>query len=207
MKVMPANTQGFTTGFIAGKYDGRIAHLYSPDGWRRPKPYVDYALDNGRFSESWSEKDYLKMLDAAANHRDQPIWALVPDVVGDRDATLREWDVWAPRLEQYHWPLAMACQDGMTPDDVPSEAKVCFIGGSTSWKRKSLAMWCQEFDRVHVGRVNTNKWLWECHEAGAESCDGTGWMRGCQAQLNGLVDYLERSSKGLGNQRGDKLWA
>tara|TARA_R110001599_G_scaffold43112_1_gene129426 strand:+ start:1659 stop:2282 length:624 start_codon:yes stop_codon:yes gene_type:complete len=206
MIVMPANTQGFTTGYIAGKYDGRIAHLYSPDGWRRPKPYVKYALDNGRFSESWSERDYLKMLDAAASHRDQPIWALVPDVVGDREATIREWDVWAPRIAAYRWPLAFAVQDGCQPTDVPEDAEVIFVGGTTKWKRKSLAMWCDSFKRVHVGRVNTNKWLWECDEAGAESCDGTGWMRGNQDQLKGLVDYLERSSQGLGNQRGRKLW-
>ena len=206
MIVMPSNQRGFDAGWLAGKYHGRISHLYSPDGWARPKAHVRYALDNGRFSPTWSEHDYLAMLDAAAAHRQQPMWALVPDVVGDREATLREWDLWAPRLSQYRWPLAIACQDGMTPRDVPPEAEICFIGGTTAWKRKTLAMWCQAFERVHVGRVNTNKWLWECHEAGAESCDGTGYFRGDPKQLDGLADYLERSSKGQGNHRGQKLW-
>ena len=30
--------------------------------------------------------------------------------------------------------------------------------------------------------------------AGAESCDGTGWFRGCQRQLAGLKKYLKERS-------------
>ena len=101
----------------------------------------------------------------------------------------------------------MAVQDGMEPGDVPAEAGVVFVGGSTEWKWRTVRDWCDAFDRVHVGRVNTNGKLWECHEAGAESCDGTGWFRGDQRQLRGLIAYLERSSQGLGNHRGQELFA
>lgn len=206
MIVMPTNNCGFTAGYIAGQFPGRIAHLYSPDGWRRPKPFVGYALDNGRFSKTWQADTYWQMLDAAAQADAMPMWALVPDVVGDRDGTLREWDTYAPRVQSYGWPMAFAVQDGMTMNDVPQDAAVVFVGGTTAWKRRTLSMWCAAFVRVHVGRINTNQWLWECHEAGAESCDGTGWFRGDQAQLAGLRSYLDRTSKGLGNPRGSKLW-
>jgi hypothetical protein len=33
------------------------------------------------------------------------------------------------------------------------------------------------------------------HEAGAESCDGTGWFRGDQDQLAGLERYLGLSTR------------
>ena len=56
------------------------------------------------------------------------------------------------------------------------------------------------FKRVHVGRVNTYRLLWLAHEAGAESCDGTGWFRGDRKQLQGLIDYLQESSSGRRKQ-------
>jgi hypothetical protein len=207
MIVMPSNCVGFDCGYIAGNYPGRLAHLYSPNGWMIPKQTVRYALDNGRFSQDWSEATYLKMLKKASFHREQPMWALVPDVVGDRDATLREWDVWSPRLREMGFDtLAFAAQDGMSTKDVPSEAALVFIGGTTKWKWGSLGMWTEHFPRVHVGRVNTEKRLWEAHEAGAESVDGTGYFRGDPKQLAGLLSYLQRSSDGLDNPRGRKLW-
>lgn len=57
-----------------------------------------------------------------------------------------------------------------------------------------MGNWCSRFPRVHVGRVNTYRRLVQCEEAGAESCDGTGWTRGCQRQARGLVVFLEESS-------------
>ena len=211
MIVMPSNTRGIVTGYLAGKYEGRLAHLYSIDGLTRIYDFMPFALDNGRYpcfaaGREWSEDAYLELLDSVAEMGGRATWALVPDVVGDRAGTIAEFDKWAHRVAAYGHPLAFAVQDGMEPDDVPSDAAVVFVGGSTEWKWRTLGMWCDAFPRVHVGRVNTNGKLWECHEAGAESCDGTGWFRGDQAQLAGLFRYLERSSKGLGNPRGAKLW-
>jgi len=61
-------------------------------------------------------------------------------------------------------------------------------------------MFTAAFPRVHVGRINGEKGLWECHEAGAESCDGTGWFRGGNTegnkQLQMLLRYLEESTNG-----------
>ena len=114
-----------------------------------------------------------------------------------KDDWCGEWDQWAPRLQKDGWALAMAVQDDMKPEDVPGEAEVVFVGGTTLWKRRTIHMWCEEFSRVHVGRINTEKWLWACHRAGAESTDGTGWFRGSARQLNGLKRYLERTDAGL----------
>jgi len=208
---MPANNRGLVVGWLAGRFPGRIGHLYSPGGMAATYPWLPFALDNGRFpawssGAEWSEAEFLCLLERAKAAATQPRWLLVPDVVADRDATLRQWDAWAPRLTQFGWPLAFAAQDGMTSSDVPAEAAVVFVGGSTEWKRRTMQDWCDGFDRVHIGRINTNRWLWECDRAGAESCDGTGWIRGDQDQLAGLVNYLERSAAGRQDHRGPLLF-
>ena len=192
--VMPADNAKLHVGWLAGRYPGRIGHLYSPGSKKGPYSFMPYGLDNGRYAvwahgRTWDEVLFWRLLET---HGNDARWVVVPDAVGDRDETLREWDRWAPRLTGY--TLAMAVQDGMTAADVPCEASVVFIGGTTTWKRRTAAMWCERFPRVHVGRINTYRWLWVCHELGAESCDGTGWYRGDKKQLRGLERYLEESS-------------
>lgn len=199
--VMVANNSGWDAGVLFGRFPQHVGHLYSPPCGRRPNFMPPYALDNGRYAshvsgKPWNESDFLRLLDS---HGDGARWIVVPDCVGDRDGTLRLWDAWAPRLEGY--TLAMAVQDGMTEADVPAEAAVVFVGGTTSWKRRMLYHWPQKFPRVHVGRINTEKWLWRCADAGVESCDGTGWFRGDKKQFNGLQRFLERHSAGRPESR------
>lgn len=186
-------------GWLAGRYPGRIGWLLSPSGWRRPHHWMPFALDNDAFSAwangtPWDEAAFLVMLDAAAACAHAPRWVLVPDVVADRSATIQRWHEWAPRLKRYGWPLAFAVQDGMTQSDVPSDAAVVFVGGTTEWKWATAWQWCRDNRRVHVGRVNGYRGLWDCHDARVESCDGTGWFRGDQEQLAGLERYLDEST-------------
>lgn len=142
------------------------------------------------------------MCDLAMSLDYDPLWAVVPDVVGDATATFEEWGIWKDRLPG-HWKKALAVQDGMTPDSVRkhSDPDIIFVGGTTDWKRRTIWNWCRSFPRVHVGRINTERWLWETHRAGAESTDGTGWFRGDQLQLRGLLRYLKRSSDGMGPEQ------
>ena len=161
---------------------------------------MPYALDNGAFpawvnGTPWDDDGFCEMLELAAKHH-APRWVLVPDVVADREGTLTLWNQWRSALHDYGWPLAFAVQDGMTQSDVPDDADVIFIGGTTAWKWQTMWQWCANNPRVHVGRVNSYGRLWDCHEAGAESCDGTGWFRGDQLQLAGLEKYLAESLNG-----------
>lgn len=196
MLVMPSNNTGIVIGWLAGRFPGKIGHLYSPGGQRGPYPFIPYALDNGAFGarDKWTPDPWLKLLDWAKLSGIPPRWTLVPDVVGSREGTLSRWGEFSGIAKRYGWPLAFAVQDGMTPEDVPAEAEVIFVGGSTAWKWRTMGNWCSRFPRVHVGRVNTYRRLVQCEEAGAESCDGTGWTRGCQRQARGLVAYLAESS-------------
>jgi hypothetical protein len=200
MIVMPANSRGALIHYLAGRF-GHLGHLYSPGGERAPYPWLPYALDNGAFpawknGQRWDADAYWRLLEWALEQRQAPRWILVPDVVADRSATLRSWAKWAPKLREFGWPLAFAAQDGMRPADVPTDADVVFLGGSTEWKREAIVPWCRLFRRVHVGRINTYDWLTYCERAGAESCDGTGWTRGDQDQLRGLVTWLEEANSG-----------
>jgi hypothetical protein len=208
MLVMPSNWAKSVVHYWAGRFPGRLGHLYSPaGGFKGPYPWLPYALDNGAFpawtnGTPWDADAFLRILDRAAAAAQPPIWVAAPDVVADRAATLDRWAEWAPRLRAYGWPLAFVVQDGMTDADVPADAEVIFVGGTTRWKRQSIPSWCRAHRRVHVGRINTERWLWYCQHHGAESCDGTGWGRGDQVQLAGLERYLERSSAGMGPATG-----
>jgi len=183
MMVMPSqNMKGIVHYWCGRGYP--VGWLFTPEeALREPCEWVDYAIDNGRFAvwdagKEWREGLYLRMLDHYSPHPKQPLWVVVPDVVGDRDATLREWDKWYPVLSgSYDYKWAFCVQDGMTPEDVPTEAEVVFVGGTFEWKWRNLRQWVEAFDRVHVGRVNTVRHLLTCWDMGCESTDGTGWFR------------------------------
>jgi len=199
MIIMPSNNTGFDAGRIFGRFPSRMAHLHSVDSPREPKSDTPWALDNGIFGafttgREWREEPFYSYLDQFSAWK--PIWAVVPDAVGDRALTLQRWDDHHQAVAAFGVPLAFAVQDGMSVEDVPNQADVVFVGGTTSWKWRNLHTWTQNFPRVHVGRVNSERLLWMAHRAGAESCDGTGWFRGDRKQLAGLTRYLEESEKG-----------
>jgi len=189
MRVLLSNNTGPIAKHLLAKYPDQIGHCISPGGWRKPFPY--YVAENGRFNSGWSEDVYFKHLEKVSEHPIAPQWLSVLDVVGDHAKTLAEWKMWYGELRNYGWPLAFVAQDGCEPSDVPKEAEVVFIGGTTTWKRRNIYKFCDYFPRVHVGRINTAKWLKVCHDAGAESVDGTGWFRGDRVQLSWLVKFLE----------------
>lgn len=206
--VMLANTTGIRTGYMAGRFPGLVGHLYSPGAQRGPFEFIPYGLDNERFTagSSWSESKWIALLDWARLSGRPPLWVLVPDVVGDRERTLADYNRYYPLVRSYGWPVAFAVQDGMTASDVPPTADVVFVGGTTDWKWATMAMWCASFPRVHIGRVNTYRRLWDCADAGAESTDGTGWMRGDQIQYRGLMAFFEERSGSRQRQLQEALF-
>ena len=197
--VMPSNQTGIEVGLLAGKYPGRIGHLYGPGGQCGPWHEIPYALDNGAWpahknARPWDEAAWRQLLVWSAMSGVRPLWALVPDVVGDRAATLARWSEYVSVLRAYGFRAAFAVQDGMTFDDVPDEDCVVFLGGSTEWKEDAIAPWCEHFPgRVHVGRVNTWPRLIKCWRAGAVSVDGTGWFH--HAQRSDLRKFLRETTQ------------
>lgn len=201
MVVMPSNNSGIRIGRLCGMFPNRLGWLIGPGGWRKPPPWMPIALDNGAFgawknNKPWDEHAWWSLLETAYRHS-RPLWAVVPDVVTDKDATIAAWHRWSPimRREFPDLPQAFAVQDGMTPLDVPGGVSVVFVGGSTEWKWESLEMWTKHFPKVHVGKVNTERLLWKADQAGAISCDGTGWFRGGDERLDELERYLQHSHR------------
>ncbi len=203
--VMVSNATGIEVGLLAMKHPGRIGHLFSPGGQRGPWAEVPYALDNGAWpafknDTAWSEGDWRALMSWAVLSGQKPLWAIVPDVVGNREATLERWGSYAPIVRDHGFRCAFAVQDGMTFADVPDDDCVLFLGGSTEWKDLAIVPWCARFPgRVHVGRVNYWDRLVRCWRAGAVSVDGTGWFhRGRTAgssQSNDLRRFLKETSR------------
>ena len=204
MIVMISNQSGFEAGLLCGMYPGRIGHMFSPGGERGPWVGVPHAFDN----DAWPAKKNKRPRNVAAHRRlllwglmsgVMPMFAVVPDVVGDRDATLREWDTYAPGMEKMGYRLGFAAQDGMSFADVPTSDCVVFLGGSDEWKDASIAPWCAKFPgRVHIGRVNGMPRLLASWRAGAISVDGTGWFhkgRGGVSQAADLRKFLRETAK------------
>ena len=185
MRIYLANHSSLELGYLQGKY-GQIGWLLSPQsyGVTKQRDFMPMAFDNDAYSAyqnqtEWNESAWYSMLDKMEKEipADRVEWVLVPDVVGDMRATLANFFLYREAISRRGWPVAMAVQDGMVPQDVPCTVDVIFVGGTTSWKWKSLPMWVGAFSRVHVGRVNSLQKLEISRRLGVESVDGTYWFR------------------------------
>lgn len=135
-----------------------------------------WMLDNGAFSDKWSEAAWLEALEKWQPYTATCIAAVCPDVVGDAAATLERFAKYAPVIRAHGYPVAFVTQDGLRMEDVPwGQFDVLFVGGTDKhkltesypfiWEAKRRGVW------VHVGRVNSYSrmedfWM-------ADSADGT----------------------------------
>lgn len=205
MMIMVSNQTGVEVGILTMKYPGWIGHLFSPGGQRGPWPEIPYALDNGAWpaylnGEEWSEAEWMALLRWAVLSGIPPLWALVPDVVGNREATLERWHKYVDVVRGFGFRPAFAVQNKMTFDDVPDDECMLFIGGDDAFKDAAIAPWCARFPgRIHVGRVNFWPRLLACYRAGAVSVDGTGWFRKgrtmTNSQWNDLRKFLRETAE------------
>ena len=153
-------------------------------------PTTAYAIDNGAWGahlhgRPWEPEPFRRLV---GEHGRKADFVVVPDVVGDRAATLARAAEWLPRLAGLD--LYVAVQDGMTTQDVVPFATVIaglFLGGSTAWKLSTMNRWgeaCRGLGlRLHVGRVNSVRRIRKCGDAGAHSFDGSGVSRYARKKL------------------------
>lgn len=203
---MPANQTNSLVHYWAALYDG-LGHLYTPARKERVLPWLPYALDNGRFAEAikgieFDDDKFFQYVESFVARSIKPLWIAVPDVPFNGEETLCWWDRYAFACREFDVPLALVVQDGMSIDDVRSrKPDVVFVGGTTEWKWLTVREWTGAFPRVHVGRVNSPKRLYELAALGVESCDGSGWFRGKSPQVVGLGRFLAEQAG------GDADWA
>lgn len=158
--------------------------LVSAKGALRSEGF-QYALDNGAWTahqrgEPFDVRAFELALDRMGDGAD---WVVAPDIVGGGLDSLRMSVEWLPRVSQTGLVL-LAVQDGMATADVRrmlGRDLGLFIGGSTEWKLATLQAWgtvARETScYLHVARVNTARRINLCHDAGADSFDGTSATR------------------------------
>lgn len=141
---------------------------------------------------AWNESAWRRMLFWASSQQQKPMWAIVPDWIGNGAKTIERWHQFKNEVP---FSKALAVQDGMTVEDALAlEPDVICVGGTTEWKWATVEMWVKAFPRVHVLRVNSPTKLDWLESIGVESCDGTGWNRGDRAQTLGLEQWARQKS-------------
>ena len=104
-----------------------------------------------------------------------------PDVVGNAELTLKQFEYWQPIIKSYNLPVALVAQDGLDKLEVPwTMFEALFIGGTTEFK---LGEYVKELvdeaklrgKFVHMGRVNSKKRIQYAISIGCDSVDGSGY--------------------------------
>tara|TARA_R100000388_G_C7221724_1_gene149374 strand:+ start:342 stop:1052 length:711 start_codon:yes stop_codon:yes gene_type:complete len=202
MLVMPANMTGWFFHSLA-RETSKLGHLYSPGAQRTPCPWFPYALDNGAYScwdkntntfnhDKWDNgmlDNWKRLIVWAQCQNQKPMWAIVPDVIGDKSKTFERYNEYVKIVQEARIPVALAVQDGMCSDDVINlkhQPDVIAVGGTDEFKWGTVRQWVKDFSKVHVLRCNIPEKLYELESMGVISCDGTGWNRGNITQTKGL---------------------
>ncbi len=145
-----------------------------------------YGLDNGAWGcfqqgRAFDDVAFMRLLKSKGPGAD---WVVVPDIVAGGLKSLSFSLEWLPICQRHACLCLLAVQDGMSPKDVVDHLRPgigLFVGGSTEYKLKTLAEWgdvAAFFEcYLHVGRVNTQRRIRLCKEAGADSFDGTSATR------------------------------
>ena len=165
-------------------FSAQYGVLSSPQKWHVETPVKEgrlWGMDNGSFKDGFNPVRFFNHLAKLEPYKDQCLFVVAPDRVGDAVATLALWETWAPKISAI-WPLAFVAQDGQEHLPFPDGCEWVFIGGTDGFKLGEGGRICIERaliagKRVHVGRVNSQKRYWCFERMGVHSCDGSGPTR------------------------------
>lgn len=141
---------------------------------------------------------YFRFLESIRDYPGRCLFVVVPDYPGDSERTLENYELLAPRLREFGFPLAFAAQDGLI--ELPSELDYdcLFVGGTNAYRfsgnlypvvqqAKAEGKW------VHFGRANTRRGIEIAARLGADSFDGTKSAID-QKDLRGVLAWSEATS-------------
>lgn len=140
-----------------------------------------WAMDNGAYS-GFEPDAFMRMLEKFYG-RVGCRFVSCPDVVGDAYATLTRWPFWSHVIRGAGFVPALVLQDGMLAAEVPwKEVGAVFVGGFMPWKFSEQAQELVAYAKarglwVHVGRVNSQRRIFEATRMGADSFDGGQYSR------------------------------
>jgi len=198
---MPSNHPRYQLGYWAAKAEMNllkgfgIGLMMAPDKYIVVPKYFPYALDNGAFVGFDSNKFKLMLKKASLNSH-QPLFVVVPDVVGSHRETLRMWYTWKEEIIRHGFKPAFVVQDGCKPEDVPIDAFCCFVGGKkySGWKDANMHKFKGVCKWLHIGRCNSIKRILRAKEIGADSVDGSGFFKTKRQQAQ-LREFFEGSNQ------------
>lgn len=168
---------------------GAVGYMSQPES-NRPPPAGVWAFDNGCVMKGptgvpvpnprWSEGKWRGKLERYVDESGRCLFAVLPDVVCDHQATLARSLPWSDRIRELGYPVALALQNGAEDDPaLPWDAfDVAFIAGDDPFKvgraGHLLATRAREHGKpVHMGRVNSARRLRRAAVMGCQTADGT----------------------------------
>jgi hypothetical protein len=165
-----------------------------------------YAIDNGAWTAHTQKRPFntSAFMRVVARLGADADFIVVPDIVAGGLASLRLSMDWLPQLDGVGRRRLLAVQDGMTAADIAPmlcDQVGVFVGGTTPWKERTMAYWGDVARSrnayMHVGRVNSARRILLCHDAGADSFDGTS-----VPQFPSTLPLLDRALKNPKQFRG-----
>ena len=175
-------------GFLASP-----THAITPD--EAIKIGVAWAMDNGAFVNK-TPLAFLAMLKRYQRYAVKPQWVVALDVPGNAEATLQLFPAWNQIIKAYGYPVALAAQDGLKPEQVNWSEIVClFVGGTDKWRfsRECMALVeaaKQHGKMTHLGRVNTQSRIKAAFLSGFDTVDGSSFATHKQEKSHMAVNTL-----------------
>jgi hypothetical protein len=126
-------------------------------GIRAGRPF---AVDNEAFTRGFHPARFFPFLERLLPYREQCLFVVVPDVVGDAQATMELFWRWAPLIRDLGFPVAFVAQDGQEAlawprdteftdwcaDHLTATDDASYYLALEQWRRESLA-----FDVLFIG--------------------------------------------------------
>lgn len=155
--------------------------MFTPEmGNRLDLTGVTWAADNGCYTagDRFDAGRWLAFLEAWQG-QGHCLFAVLPDVPFDHDATLARSLPYVDAVRQLGYRPALAIQNGATVGHVPWEAiDAVFIAGDKPFKTGTTA-WevCRAARRmgkhIHIARHNSQRAMQAAYDMGADTIDGT----------------------------------
>lgn len=172
---------------------GILGQMRQPDAGNPVVPCAVWAADNGCFNpRHFTFERWERWLDAQPR---TALWATVPDVILDHDATLARWVLHVDTVKRLGFKAAFCAQDGCV--EVPSDADCVFLGGTTEWKVSDEARFLVDRAKehsilTHMGRVNSLRRLRLAHMWECDTVDGTFLAYAPEKNFARLLYFLDR---------------
>jgi hypothetical protein len=157
-----------------GLLDQPKSNYKKEDGWV-------WAADNGCFNNETyiGDEGWFNWLKKNLAHVNSCLFASIPDVVGDHEATIIRSAPWFQPVGDLGYRPAFVLQDGATEETIPwDQCAAVFIGGTTEFKlspdvARLVGVAKSKSKHVHMGRVNSFRRFRYASEIGVDSVDGT----------------------------------